>query len=367
MTTLQIGSPADAALHHPQLLRAYEIINRFVDERRIPGAVIAIGHHGVLIEPQAIGLATLKPTETPLLPNAIYDLASLTKVVATTSCALMLLERGVWRLDDHIRQFVPEFTHDGVLLRHLLTHTSGLPAWRALYQDADTPEGMIQALLKVPLDYPTGTKVVYSCLGYILLGLAVQRVSGLTLQEFAQQELFKPLGMIDTSYLPDHRSRMRATPTEIDPCTGLFKQGIVHDENACHLGGISGNAGLFSTATDLAIFCQMYLNQGSYSATRIFSPATVRLATQNHTAHLDAARGLGWVVKGTGQFSSAGDLFSSQSYGHTGFTGTSIWIDPVQDLFLVLLTNGVHPKRGAGHHIRLRALVANAVAAAVPD
>jgi CubicO group peptidase (beta-lactamase class C family) len=171
--------------------------------------------------------------------------------------------------------------------------------------------------------------------------------------------------MQDTGYLPDPEHCERATPTEVDPRTGLFKQGIVHDENACHLGGISGNAGLFSTAADLAVFCQLYLNLGTYGSARIFSPHTIDLATQNHTAHLNAARGLGWVVKGQDHFSSAGDLFSPQAYGHTGFTGTSLWIDPVRDLFLVLLTNGVHPKRDASHHIRLRPLVANAVAAAL--
>ncbi|HHT25992.1 MAG TPA: serine hydrolase [Firmicutes bacterium] len=365
MRTLRHGTPTEADVHPGQLEKAYEVIHRFVEERRIPGAVIAIGRHGVLIGPRAFGYAAWEPQKVLLSPDAVYDLASVTKVVATTSCALMLLERGVWRLDDNVRLFVPEFAHDDVRIRHLLTHTSGLPAWRALYKRASTPEAMIHALFRTPLEYPTGTKVVYSCLGYILLGLAIERISGLTLHEFTQQELFVPLNMQDTGYLPDPEHCERATPTEVDPRTGLFKQGIVHDENACHLGGISGNAGLFSTAADLAVFCQLYLNLGTYGSARIFSPHTIDLATQNHTAHLNAARGLGWVVKGQDHFSSAGDLFSPQAYGHTGFTGTSLWIDPVRDLFLVLLTNGVHPKRDASHHIRLRPLVANAVAAAL--
>lgn len=367
MPTLRTDTPEAAGFDADRLANAFQVITRWTDERKVPGAVVAIGHNGVLLPSKAIGHASLQPQETPLQPDAIYDMASVTKVVATNTCALMLIDRGMMRLDDPVRLFVPEFQHEGVCIRHLLTHSSGLPAWRPLYQNAHTPADMMTALLQVPLENEIGAKVVYSCLGYILLGEIIQRVSGRPLNEMARDEIFQPLGMLDTMYLPDPERCRRAVPTEIDPRTGQFKQGAVHDENAYGLGGVSGNAGLFSTAADMAIFCQMYLNKGSYGSTRILSKAIVELATQDHTAHLNDSRGLGWVLKSHRRWSSAGDLFSPNSYGHTGFTGTSIWVDPDRQLFLVLLTNGVHPKRADAHHIRLRPLVANAVAAALKE
>lgn len=365
MKTLRLGTPEEAGFNSARLQWTNQVLERWTQERRVPGAVLAIGRRGMLLEPRAFGHASLQPYETDLSPDAIYDLASVTKVVATTTCALILIDRGYMRLDDTVRTFIPEFSHEGVTIRHLLTHTSGLPAWRPLYQNAATPEAMFSALLEVPLEYETGSHVVYSCLGYILLGKIIERLCNQPLNEVATQHVFQPLGMHDTMYLPDSDRCQRAVPTEMNRVTGHYLQGIVHDENARHLGGVSGNAGLFSTADNLAVFCQMLLNQGTYGNTRILSPAIVELATTDHTAHLDDSRGLGWVVKGTRRYSSAGDLFSARSFGHTGFTGTSLWIDPERELFLVLLTNGVHPVRGSGQHIRLRPLVANTVASAI--
>lgn len=367
MKTLTTGSPQEAGLDPDRLSWAYRTIDSWSRARKIPGAVVAIGRHGVLIGPRAIGLASLEPEEKPLRPDALYDMASVTKVVATTSCALMLIERGFMRLDDPVSLFLPDFMHETVAIRHLLTHSSGLPAWRPLYQKWATPEEMIRALMQLPLEYETGQRVVYSCLGYIVLAQVIERVSSTPLDQLARREIFNPLAMRDTMYRPDAARRQRAVPTERDSRTGEFKQGVVHDENAFGLGGVSGNAGLFSTAADMAIFCQMLLNKGSYGTTRILSPAMVDLATTSHTEHLNDSRGLGWVIKGHHRWSSAGDLFTSSSFGHTGFTGTSLWIDPVRDLFLVLLTNGVHPTREAAQHIRLRPLVANAVAAAIVE
>ncbi|MGI6610015.1 MAG: serine hydrolase domain-containing protein [Limnochordia bacterium] len=365
MRTLVTGDPEKAGLDPNQLNYAYQTVERWSEARKIPGAVLAIGRHGILVGPRAIGLASLEPEEKPLRPDALYDLASVTKVVATTTCALMLIEHGAMRLDDPVSFFLPEFKHETVAIRHLLTHSSGLPAWRPLYQSNATPQEMISTLMQLPLEYETGQRVVYSCLGYILLAQVIEHVSATPLDELARTEVFAPLGMLDTMYRPDAQRRQRAVPTERDSRTGQFKQGVVHDENAFGLGGVSGNAGLFSTAADTAIFCQMLLNKGCYGATRILSPAMVGLATANHTGHLNDSRGLGWVIKGHHRWSSAGDLFSPSSFGHTGFTGTSLWIDPVCDLFLVLLTNGVHPAREAAQHIRLRPLVANAVASAI--
>ncbi len=365
MAQLQIGSPAEAGLRPEALKRAYTVLERWTADRMIPGAVLAVGRNGVLVPPKAFGLASLEPEERSLAVDAVYDLASLTKVVATTTCALILLEQGLFRLDDMVRHFVPEFPHEGVALRHLLTHTSGLPAWRPLHKEATTPADMMAALYNTPLAYETGARVEYSCLGYILLGELLRRVGGKPLHELADALVFTPLQMRATGYLPGPELRRRAVPTEVDSATGVFLQGIVHDENARRLGGVSGNAGLFSTAADLAAFCQMYLNKGGYGSSQLLSPATVSLAIRDHTAHLNDSRGLGWVVKGHRRFSSAGDLFSPSACGHTGFTGTSLWLDPERNLFLILLTNGVHPHREQAQHIRLRPLVANAVAAAV--
>ncbi|HHW09848.1 MAG TPA: beta-lactamase family protein [Firmicutes bacterium] len=365
MTAGRQINTANSGFRPEALSRAYALLAQWVAEKRIPGAVVAVGRSQVLLPPQAFGFAALEPEKRTLTIDTVYDLASLTKVVATTTCTLIMLEQGAFRLDDTVRHFIPEFLHENITIRHLLTHTSGLPAWKPLYQLGTTPEEMMAALYRMPPAYETGSKVEYSCLGFILLGELLNRIAGKPLNLLAEELVFAPLKLQDTAFLPGLRLKERAAPTEPDRKTGQYLQGVVHDENARHLGGVAGNAGLFSTAYDLAVFCQMYLNKGVYAKKQVLSPDTVELAITNHTPGLNSSRGLGWVIKGNHPYSSAGDLFSPSSYGHTGFTGTSIWIDPELDLYLVLLTNGVHPSRQQAQHIRLRPLLANAVAAAV--
>lgn len=387
-TILKPGPPAAAGMDEQALGRAFGVLDRFVREARIPGAVALVARHGYVFGPYAYGYARLLPQRVPAQPNTLYDMASVTKVVCTTTLALQAIDRGLLRLDDRVDFFLPEFTSErpaneredrlSVTIRHLLTHTSGLPAWKDLYTESTGPESIVAGICRTPLEAQAGTRVVYSCLGFILLGAIIERLFGASLAELASTQITGPLGMHETRYNPPATWRDRIAATELKrPASGVSNSvgghdhddpylcGRVHDENARAMGGVSGNAGLFSTAADMAVFCQMLLNGGTYGGVRILSPAAVTLATQNHTAHLNESRGLGWVVKGHDAFSSAGDLLSPASFGHTGFTGTSVWIDPVRNLFIVLLTNRVHPTRENLAHIRLRPLFHNAVASAV--
>ncbi|HHW09847.1 MAG TPA: beta-lactamase family protein [Firmicutes bacterium] len=359
----------EAGFRPEAISRVYDLLAQWVAEKRIPGAVVAIGRSQALIPPQAFGFAALEPEKRPLTIDTVYDLASLTKVVATTTCALILLEQGAFRLDDAVHTFIPEFIHKNITIRHLLTHTSGLPSSSPELDSAADPAEMMATIYRMPLAYETGGRVEYTCLGFILLGELLSRTGRKPLNELAEEWIFAPLNMQDTVFLPGPRLKERTAPTEPDPKTGMLLQGVVHDGNARRLGGVAGNAGLFSTAHDLAVFCQMYLNQGTSGNKVVLSPAAVHLATRNHTPGLNHCRGLGWVIKDHQANLPAGDLFSPHSFGHTGFTGTMIWIDPELDLFLVLLTNGVHPHRHLWRrelpHMRLRPLVANAVVAAL--
>lgn len=358
------AEPEDLGLDEQQIARAYAVLERFAEEERIPGIVALIGDDAEMLAPYAVGWASLTPEKVPIAPESLFDMASVTKVVATTTAVLQLLEQGIWRLDDRVSHFWPEFSPE-ITLRHLLTHTSGLPAWLPIYEEAEGPDEYRRRLAQVELKSKPGTEVVYSCLGFLILGGLVEEVTGQPFDAYCREHIFEPLGMTDTLFNPQGDWRSRCVATEQKKDDALPLQGVVHDENARGRGGIAGNAGLFSTAYDMGLFCQAMLNGGTLHGRRILASTTVELATLDHTVHLNASRGLGWVVKGTRSHSSAGDLLSPRAYGHTGFTGTSIWIDPENDLFVVLLTNRVHPTRENSSHIRLRALFHNAVAAAL--
>lgn len=349
-----------------QLARAYGILDSFVAEEKISGIVALVGRGDAMLRPHAVGWASLIPERVPVDEATVFDMASVTKVVTTTTAALQLLEAGEWRLDDPVSRFWPEFT-PRVTLRHLLTHTSGLPAWRQVYEGGEGPEHYRRFLEQVPLEHEPGTRVVYSCLGFLVLGGLVELVTEQPLDQYCAEHIFEPLGMNDSTFNPDAQMARRCAATELRTGSDLPMQGVVHDENARCRGGVAGNAGLFSTAYDMGVFCQMMLGRGTTRGRRILAQATVALATYDHTPHLGESRGLGWVVKGKRTHSSAGDLLSPRAFGHTGFTGTSMWIDPEHDLYIVLLTNRVHPSRDNSHHIRLRALFHNAVAAALQD
>ncbi len=342
-----------------------ELLARSVDKGEIPGAVWACGTGDGIVEKGAVGFRMIRPEKKPMETGTLFDLASVTKCVATTSAIMILMEEGELLLDDEVERFIPEFCgtdKEGITIRELLTHTSGMTAWTDLYAQASSPDEITGIIAKTPLEYKTGTAVVYSCIGFITLGLVVAQVAGEPMDLFLDKRVFGPLGMKDACFNPPYDLRERIAATEYCKWRGRILVGEVHDENAWAMGGVSGNAGLFSTVEDLSVFAEMLLNKGTLKEVSIFSPGTVETMTSDHTnARFSDRRGLGWLIRGRGVKSSSGDLMSPKAFGHTGFTGTSIWIDPELDIFAILLTNRVHLGRDNNAHIRLRPRFHNAV------
>src|ERR1700723_416333 len=346
--TLELG----AATFTAKLKPAYELLDRAVANDAFPGGVLAVGLNDELAV-YPFGKLTRDPKAAAVNANTIYDMASLTKVIATTTSAMILAQQKRLRLGAPGARYLPGWTGGAktdpaaswrarVTVRMLLLHNSGLPAHRDFYKQAKGHDAVVALVAAEPLIHEPGKQVEYSDLGFILLGEIIERLTGEPLDQFAQGHVFSPLGMSESRFNPPASFRAGIAPTEND--TDFRKRllvGEVHDENAWALGGVSGNAGLFSTAGDAAIFAQMILNGGIYGHHRIVSRATVReFATRMNIG--DSARTLGWDVP-TPPTSSAGQYFSASSFGHTGFTGTSLWIDPERDLFVVLLTNRVTP------------------------
>src|SRR5579875_3898415 len=343
------------------------ILNDAVNSGLIPGAVVAIGHNGQVVYRQAYGWRTLIPQREAMTLDTIFDAASLTKVVATTPSVMKLFEQGKIRLDDPVTKYLPEFqggTSD-ITVRLLMTHFSGLPPdvelsprWSG-YQT-----GIEKALTAKPIA-PPGAKFIYSDINFELMGEIVRRLSGMSLAQFAHQEIFGPLGMQETEFLPDPSLKPRIAPTEINPDTGLPFRGVVHDPTARYMGGIAGDAGLFSTADDLAKYAEMILGKGERAGVRIFDPITIEKFTEPASpADQPIIRGLGWDIDSP-YSTNRGELFPIGSFGHTGFTGTSIWIDPTTQSYVILLTTYVHPHRGNKSLVSLRCRVATAVAASL--
>ena len=299
--------------------------------------------------------------------TTIFDLASLAKVVATVTAVMILNDRGLLDLNGSVAEIIPEFSGGGresVTVLHLLTHTSGLPSHRRVWKYAASPQRAMTRVLATSLQGEIGRCEVYSDLGFIILGEIVQRVSGLRLDVFSTAKSFDRLGMFDTCFLPSQDLVARCASTEDDPWRGRVLTGEVHDENAYALGGVSGHAGLFSTAGDLARFGQMILRGGELEGCRVLSESAVATVIANQTAHLATARGLGWVRRPNPFFGSA-VAAGPNAISHTGFTGTSIYIDPDVDVCAVLLTNAVHPVRDGAAQKTLRAKFHAAVNAAV--
>ncbi|HEX4592978.1 MAG TPA: exo-beta-N-acetylmuramidase NamZ domain-containing protein [Bryobacteraceae bacterium] len=325
-----------------------EQLNQAVKDGLIPGAVLLIGHDGQVVYRKAYGERALIPAREPMTEDTIFDAASLTKVVATTSSVMKLFEQGKIRLDDPVTKYLPEFQegHSPITIRNLMTHFSGLrpdldlkPAWSG-YES-----GIHRALIDKPAG-PPGLRFVYSDINFILMGEIVRRLSGQMLSDFARANIFEPLGMKESMFQPPASLRPRIAPTEIDPATGQPLRGVVHDDTSRYMGGVAGHAGLFTTADDLAKFAQMLLDHGQGNGIRLFSPLTVqKFTTPESPADQPILRGLGWDVDSP-YSSNRGDLFPIGSFGHTGFTGTSMWMDPVSDTYVILLTNVVHPHRG---------------------
>ncbi len=369
MTPSASTIPESQSQPTPELEAAFGVLARCVAEGLVPGAAAAAGTASGTLYQARFGLAAVVPEPRPLPERPLFDLASLTKIVATTTLALRYLEQGRLHLGQRVATVLPAFgaagKHD-VTFQHLLTHTSGLPSWRRLYGPGLSPQAALETIYRLPLERPPGTAVVYSDLGFMVLGAALAEIGGAPLDVLARREVFEPLGLRDTCFCPGPQLRERCVATEVVAERGGLIWGTVHDENADAQGGVSGHAGLFSTVHDLARFCLLWLGKGTIDGLRFLSPATVAAATRDQT-HLDQRRGLGWVLQPNAYWVPA-DLCSPAAYSHTGFTGTSLLIDPEYDLFAVLLTNRVHPTRGDQSAERIRTVRArfhNAVWAAL--
>ena len=359
--TLRAAAPAEAGFRPDGLAEVDRVVEAAVAAHAFPGAVLAVGKDGVLAHLQPFGRLSYDDEAAPVRADTMYDLASLTKVIVTTTMAMILVDEGKLDITKPVSAFLPEFrggSKDKVTVWHLLTHSSGVDWWAPLYKELKGKDAYLRRVLSMDLAYEPGTKSVYSDLGVMLLGEILERVAGQDIDSFARARLLGPLGMKDTTYLPGPELLPRIAPTENDPWRGRVLRGEVHDENAAALGGVAPHAGLFGTAGDLARFAQMLLNGGVYDHNRIVSRETLERFTKRQGVP-DSSRALGWDTPS--ENSSAGSLFGPRSFGHTGFTGTSMWMDPDRNLFVILLTNRVHPTRENNAIREVRRAVADAV------
>jgi CubicO group peptidase (beta-lactamase class C family) len=340
-------APAETAGFSPAGLAALDaLLDRYVERGAFPGGVIAVGRRDRLVHLHPFGRLSYDEGAPPVAADTIYDLASLTKVVPTTAMAMILFDEGRLDLDRPVQAYLTGFTGAGkeeVTVRHLLTHSSGIEGHLPLYLEIRGKEAYVERIQRMDLVYEPGTKSVYSDFGIVLLGAILERIAGEPLDAFVRRRVFEPLGMDGTAFRPGPELLPRIAPTEDDPWRGRVVRGEVHDENAAAMGGVAPHAGLFGTAGDLARFARMILQGGDFEGRRIVSEATVDLFTRRAGVP-SSDRALGWDTRAA-EGSSAGELFSPGSFGHLGFTGTSLWIDPERELFVVLLTNRVHPTR----------------------
>lgn len=340
---LPATSPQAVGMSAERLDEINRIVERGITAGGYPGAAVVVGRKGMSVLQKGYGHLSWSPDSPAIDPNrSIYDLASLSKVVGTTTAIMLLYDQGRISLDAPVSRYLPAFSggeKDLVTIRLLLTHRSGLPAGRDIWRLTHDPVEAKRIIVSTPLSFHPGQYYEYSDLGADVLGLVVEAVSAQPLDEFLADYVFHPLGMYDTFYTPVDSVKYRVAPTEIAPPRGYPLQGEVHDENAYAMGGVAGHAGIFSTAVDLSVFCQMMLNGGEYNGVRILAESTVTMFTTREAGH----RALGWDTP-TGSYGS-GYYLSGHAFGHTGYTGTSMWIDPDRDMFVVLLTNRVHAAR----------------------
>ncbi|HSK62623.1 MAG TPA: exo-beta-N-acetylmuramidase NamZ domain-containing protein [Pyrinomonadaceae bacterium] len=384
LAQLRRTKPETVSVSSVALARMDSVIADEIAKHRLPGAVVLLGRQGRLIWQRTYGSRTVEPTREAMTADTIFDVASLTKVVATATSIMILVERGKVRLHDPVSVYIPELKGEGrenITIEQLLIHRSGYAPDFDLRERWTGYDEAIKRLIKEPLRNPPGTRFTYSDIGFIALGEVVKRASGMPLDRFAQQNIFVPLGMRDTGFRPAAALRARIAPTEkrrgqlsylgdspsdIGAEGDVWLRGQVHDPTSYRMNGVAGHAGLFSTAQDLAMYCQMILNGGQLGGVRVLSPLTVAEMTRPRLiSNTGNTRGLGWDINSS--FSTnRGELFPLGSFGHTGFTGTSIWIDPSSQMFVVFLSNRVHPD-GKGDVGPLRGRVASIVAGALTD
>jgi beta-glucosidase-like glycosyl hydrolase/CubicO group peptidase (beta-lactamase class C family) len=364
-TTLRYGYPDEAGFDPNKLSKLDTLLEKAIQDSATPGAVLLVARNGVIAYHKAFGTYTYDPYSRQVEPNSVYDMASITKVAATTISIMKLYDEGKINLDDPVAKYIPKFAQNGkdkVTIKNLLLHNSGLPSWKPFYQLCKSPSEILDSIYAQPLVYKTGDSTVYSDLGFITLGKIVEVVTGKPLDQYVKETFYIPLGMKYTTFLPPKDWLGIIAPTEFDSASGSFIYGVVHDENARALGGVSGHAGLFSNARDLAVLMQMILNGGEYGGIRFFKKETVDLFTKRWQNN----RGLGWDNALSPYGKSALDgAFGENAFGHTGFTGTSVYVYPEKKLIAVLLTNRVHPTRANTKHIPLRKAVHKAIVEAL--
>ena len=372
---LDDAAPEAAGFDPERLEHAADLLETATGDRITPGGVLLVARRGAVVLERAAGRQTYDEGSPAVTPSTIYDLASLTKIIATTTLMMRRVEAGALDLDATAASYLPELERSPVgdaTLRDLLAHSSGLPCCTELFRDLgeglDRDEARsryMEHIAGTELEVGRRERTIYSDLGVLLLGEILERSSGRGLDDLVQAEVLDPLGLADTGYVPREELRERIAPTEFDSWRGRLPHGEVHDENTLALGGIAPHAGLFGTAREVAAFGQAMLNGGVYGGQRLASAETVALFTRRAELVPGSSRALGWDTPS--HPSSAGRYFSAHSFGHTGFTGASLWIDPELDLIVVLLTNRVHPTRDNIAIRRLRPAIHDAVVLAIDD
>ncbi len=374
---LLVVSASELDFDPDRLQQVDNVINRAVAKQDIPGAVLLVTRNNKIAYHKAYGYRQLVPEEIKMEPGTFFDLASITKPIATATSAMILVEHGQLRLLDKVSDFFPGFKSwlddstgrsKPIRIIHLMTHTSGLPPYAPVKElkekyGSPNPDLLLTYISTTKRHHAPGTYFKYSCLNFITLQRIIEKISGQSLKDFAEQNIFKPLQMANTVIKPDDDYAQHCAATELLPDDGLLT-GVVHDPLArIMMGCVSGNAGLFSDAKDLAIFAAMMLNNGRWNGHQILSPATVKKMTTVPAGYEEFGRALGWDVS-SAYSSNQGDLFSEKTFGHTGYTGTSLIIDPATKTSVIFLTNRVHPD-DKGSVVRLRSLVANVIAGAI--
>lgn len=374
---LDIVAPEAVGLDASRLANADRAIEQAIADKTIPGAVLCVVRHGKTGYLKAYGNKRVYPKTEKMTTGTVFDMASCSKAMSTATCAMILVDRGLLRLNDRVDQYVPEFENwkdsitgetEAIRVIDLMTHTSGLPPYAPVQElkkkyGSPNPQAVVNWISHCKRLYAPETGWTYSCCNYIMLQQVIEKITGQTLQQFAHDNIFAPLNMRHTDYRPSKALAALCAPTE-KQADGNCLLGVVHDPLACTMmGGLSGNAGLFSSAEDVATYCAAILNKGELNGKRILSPLAVKCMETVPRSLAQFGHTPGWGIS-TPYSSNSGDLLSAQTFGHTGYTGTSIVIDPTNDVAIILLTNCVHPV-DKGNVVRLRALVANAVAGAI--
>jgi len=366
--SLEHATPEQLGMDSRRLHNADEAIFQAIKNRDIPGAVLAVVYKNKMVYLKAYGNKQVYPDTIPMDVNTVFDMASISKSMSTAISAMILMERGKLRMLDRVDRYIPGF-QGNIRIQDLMTHTSGLPPYAPVDSlqrkyGSPNPDGLIEYIATCKRDYEPETHFQYSCLNFITLQRIIETISGKNLRNFAKENIFDVLGMTHTDYKPTGETLARVAPTEKQK-DGSVLRGVVHDPLARVMnGGISGNAGVFSDANDLAILSVALLNNGEYNGHRILSPQGVKTMTTVPSQLSAFGRTPGWDVS-SDYSSNKGDLLSPNTYCHTGYTGTSIVIDPDNKLAIILLTNRVHPEDKKGETVRLRSVVANAIAASI--